>query len=54
MIVQFINGKTLDNIDQLELSFKQKITIIFELIMIVNYLHKNGFIYRDLKPNNIG
>lgn len=32
---------------------EDKFTIIFELIMIINYFHKNGFIYRDLRPNNI-
>ena len=52
-IIEYINGQTLLEIEQLHLSMNDKITIIFELILIFLYLHKYNFIYRDLKPNNI-
>ena len=53
LVMEFINGQTLDNIDKLHLNDKEVVTIIFELILIVEYLHSNNMIYRDLKPNNI-
>ena len=52
-VIEFINGKILSNINDFNLEYKDKITIIFQLIIIFYYLHENGFIYRDLKPNNI-
>ena len=52
-VIEFINGKTLFEIEELNLDYKDKITIIFQLITYINYFHKNEFVYRDLKPNNI-
>ena len=40
-------------IEELHLDYDEKIKIIFEIILTISYLHNNGFVYRDLKPNNI-
>ena len=48
IIIEFINGNPIEKVKQYE-----KIKVIFELIMIISYLHKNKLIYRDFKPNNM-
>ena len=53
IILEFINGTTLENIEKQNLSSQDKMKIIFEIMLIINYLHGEGFIYRDLKPNNL-
>ncbi|KAK8841493.1 hypothetical protein M9Y10_027112 [Tritrichomonas musculus] len=53
IIIEFINGETLDNIGKLHLSKKEKYNIILQLIQSIQFLHHNHFIYRDLKPNNV-
>ncbi|KAK8837057.1 hypothetical protein M9Y10_037106 [Tritrichomonas musculus] len=51
--IEFINGHTLRNIIRIHLTNKDKFTIIFEIMLIIEYLHRNHFIYRVLKPNDI-
>ena len=51
--IEFINGGILLDINEIQLNFNEKITIFFELMIIIEFLHRKGFIYRDLKPNNI-
>ncbi|KAK8834442.1 hypothetical protein M9Y10_031474 [Tritrichomonas musculus] len=53
LVIEFINGSTLKEISQDYLNFNEKITVIYELILVMKYLHDNKFIYRDLKPNNV-
>ncbi|KAK8892321.1 hypothetical protein M9Y10_029547 [Tritrichomonas musculus] len=53
LVMEFINGKTLNYIDRDKLSYNDAVTIVFELIVIFEYLHSKKLIYRDLKPNNI-
>lgn len=52
-IIEYINGKTLDEIGKNELGIVDRIRIFFELILIFEYFYEMKFIYRDLKPNNI-
>ena len=53
IVIEYINGQNLLNIGQLKLSFKEKVKIIFELMLIIEYFHRNNYIIRDIKPNNI-
>lgn len=53
IIIEFINGKTLEDIRKLDLSFDDIIIIILELMMIFYYFYANKILYRDLKPNNV-
>lgn len=51
--IEFINGHTLKNINRIHLTNKDKFTIIFELMLIFEYLHHNHFIFRTLRPGDI-
>ncbi|KAK8839704.1 hypothetical protein M9Y10_031408 [Tritrichomonas musculus] len=53
LVIEFINGSTLKKMSPDYLNFNEKITVIFELIFAMKYMHDNKFIYRDLKPNNV-
>ena len=53
LIIEYINGKTLESIQKLKLDDSDKITIIFELMIIIEFIHRNKFILRDLKPRDI-
>lgn len=53
LVIEFINGNTLDNIKSLHLDEKVKINFILELILVFEYLQSKNFVYRDLKQNNI-
>lgn len=53
LVIEFLNGRTLSNIKNLNLTVNEKITIIFEIMVTIGFIHQNHFIYRDLKPNNI-
>lgn len=51
IVYEYIEGDTLKKATFS--SRKEKICFIFQLMIIFEYLHINGYIYRDLKPNNI-
>lgn len=52
LIIDYINGESLNSIKKLHLDFNHKIKIIFQILIIVEFIHQNKLIYRDLKPNN--
>lgn len=53
LILEYIEGETLENIQKMRLTIADKYKIIFEIILIINYCHHHRFVYRDLKPNNV-
>ncbi|KAK8842949.1 hypothetical protein M9Y10_025815 [Tritrichomonas musculus] len=53
LLIEYLEGRTLNEIDFANESTKNIMKIIFEIMIILAYLHHHGYIYRDLKPNNI-
>lgn len=53
IIIKYIKGETLLDIKSLNLNKKEKMKIIFELLITIQFLLFESQIYRDLKPNNI-
>lgn len=52
VILEFINGKTLND-ELAELNENEKKKILFEIMLSIEFIHNNHFVYRDLKPNNV-
>ena len=52
LLIEYIKGTSLGKIDEMNLNKKEKISLIYDLLQVIQYLHENGFIYRDLKPNS--
>ena len=53
IVMEYIEGRTLDEFLLERPSLKTKQRIFGELLSAVNYLHKRGIIHNDLKPENI-
>lgn len=53
LVLEFINGKELTNVNQMQLNEDEIITVIFELILLVFFFHSHNMIIRDLKKNNV-
>lgn len=53
IVMEYIEGRTLDEFLLEKPSLKTKQRIFGELLSAVNYLHKKGIIHNDLKPENI-
>ncbi|KAK8870179.1 hypothetical protein M9Y10_008056 [Tritrichomonas musculus] len=53
LVLEYIEGSGLNNIQKMNLNLKEKMKIIFEIMIVIQYLHFTNFIYRDLKPNNV-
>lgn len=53
IITQYIKGENLDNIKLLDLNFDTKLKIIKDIGNVLEYMHVNHMIHRDLKPGNL-
>ena len=53
LVIEYIQGNTLNYITNIQLEMHEKIKIVFELMIVFQYIHHKNFIYRDLKPNNL-
>ena len=53
IIIEYINGQTLQSIESFNFNESEKFKIILQLLSVFKYLHDNGFIYGDLKPDNL-
>ena len=52
-VIEYIDGRTLDNNKILHIQPFEKIIIIMEIMLTIQYFHSKKYIYRDLKPNNV-
>ena len=50
LIVEYIEGETLGKIK--EINIFTSVQMIIKILKIIEYIHNNNFIYRDLKTNN--
>ncbi|MDB5198932.1 MAG: protein kinase [Chitinophagaceae bacterium] len=53
IVTGYISGPTLSQVDYKRVELSQKISLMKEILLIVNYCHKRGVIHRDIKPDNI-
>ncbi len=53
IVTQYINGENLDKIKLLDLSYDIKFKIIKEIGNVLEYMHVNHMVHRDLKPGNV-
>ena len=53
LVIEYINGISLYDIIDNNLSKNDIFKIIFEIMIILECLHFNDYVYRDLKPDNI-
>ena len=53
LVIEYIQGTMLNSINNIQLEMHEKIKIVFELMIVFQYIHHKNFIYRDLKPNNL-
>ena len=51
--LEYISGETLSEINLINLSSKDKFSILNQLLTAIEVAHSNGIIHRDINPNNI-
>jgi serine/threonine protein kinase len=53
IVTEYIKGENLDHLKLLDLNYDTKMKIIKEIGNVLEYMHVNHMIHRDLKPGNI-
>jgi serine/threonine protein kinase len=53
IILEFVQGTTMREIDKTNLSFDNAIALTIQLLEALRYAHSQGIIHRDLKPGNL-
>ena len=53
LVIDYIEGLSLNKIKKLKLNLFEKIMIILEIMFAIKFLHENNFVYRDLNPDNV-
>jgi len=53
MVMHFIMGKSLDEVEVEEIPIETKMSIIKSLSCSLAYIHSKNYIHRDLKPENL-
>jgi serine/threonine protein kinase len=53
LIMEFVDGRTLDKFLQEKVSDKQRHAVLDELLQAVEYMHQKQIVHADLKPQNI-
>lgn len=44
LLLEYVDGHSLDGFDTSKLNYKEKLNIIFELMLTIQYIHSNEFI----------
>ena len=52
LVIEYINGQSLEKIEEMKLTKEEKMRIIFQITTLIQYFHDKRYICRDLKPNN--
>lgn len=53
IILEFVRGKTMRELDRTKISFDDAINLTVQLLEALQYAHGQGIIHRDIKPGNI-